>query len=573
MQEQLTHTTNHNVCATLEYCDNPAWYAVTALPPLSDISNKNATALMASLYANSVACDIVAQNPTIAHAVLQWSRSNSNSLQSQLEKNETLKQLLLSQTPWTLDATTNSRQLQQIATLLDSRRAAQLRHEAITLLSEMQNANGGWPWFKEMEPSFWMTLNILTGLSQLPQCDDTAITSTLTAMQQKALQYIDNQYVERNTKHIEQIDYYDICYLYVRSKYIQTPLDNRTQLVYRTQLDSLASQWHRLDYIEKAYAAMTFAREGRKEVASLILNSLREYATRTPEQGMFWANNRSSGYYHNSAIQVHCAIYDAFETIAPRREELDAMRQWLLLQKQTQSWGNTPSTLDATRILLTTGSNWLGNPNSPKTELQWGNTPLPPSSEIEQIMGYEKFVKQNSEVTPCDATIALTRHGEHPSWGAIYWQYDDTLSTIEAHGNNDIEVSRQYYVMRENRLQAIEHTALHMGDIVTVRLQFTTQRDMQYLTLTDSRPACFEPTQQLPQSHYGGNIWYYCVPSDAGTTFYIEHLPRGTYVIEYQVYVDRKGSYSASAATMQCYYAPQFTAHTAGAKVIVGNNP
>ena len=202
-----------------------------------------------------------------------------------------------------------------------------------------------------------------------------------------------------------------------------------------------------------------------------------------------------------------------------------------------------------------------------------GNTPLPPSSEIEQIMGYEKFVKQNSEVTPCDATITLTRHGEHPSWGAIYWQYDDTLSTIEAHGNNDIEVSRQYYVMRENRLQAIEHTALHMGDIVTVRLQFTTQRDMQYLTLTDSRPACFEPTQQLPQYLYGGNIWYYCVPSDAGTTFYIEHLPRGTYVIEYQVYVDRKGSYSASAATMQCYYAPQFTAHTAGAKVIVGNNP
>lgn len=94
---------------------------------------------------------------------------------------------------------------------------------------------------------------------------------------------------------------------------------------------------------------------------------------------------------------------------------------------------------------------------------------------------------------------------------------------------------------------------------------------MQFVTLTDSRPACFEPLRQLPDYDYADNTFYYRVPDDAATTFYIEHLTRGTHVIQYEVYVDRVGTYQAGIATVQSYYAPQYAAHTAGASVVIEN--
>lgn len=567
MQERMQNRTVASVRTVLEYCDNPAWYAVTALPSLATPLNNSATAVVASLYANRVACGIVTQNKIISQVLKQWSKTHSGALRSQLEQNETLKQILLSQTPWVLDAQNSTEQLQELASLLDTQRAMSLAHEAVKTLADMQSSDGGWAWFKEMQPSFWTTMNILAILSQLPQWGESEQDETIKTMELAALRYLDNEYVARHKTRDKSIDYYDLCYLYVRSAYLDVPLSGNTLALHQQQLDSLSSQWYRSDLIEKAYTAITMFRYGKQSVAEEIVNSLRQYATTTPSQGIFWANNRSNSYYNNSAIQAHCAIYEAFELVSPRTTELNAMRQWLLLQKQTQAWGNVPSTIDAVKILLTSGSNWLNE--GINTHINWGNKPLPNPHEKEVTLGYEKYMRNASEVDASDATLTLTQHSQHPSWGAIYWQYYDSIAHIQEQGNSEISLTREYYVEREGQLAPIATTALHQGDIVTVRIQFYTHRDMQYITLTDNRPACFEPVQQLPEYQSGGDIWYYQVPADASTQFYIDYLPRGTHIIEYQVYADRKGTYHAGIATLQSYYAPQYTAHTTSSEIIV----
>jgi hypothetical protein len=73
----------------------------------------------------------------------------------------------------------------------------------------------------------------------------------------------------------------------------------------------------------------------------------------------------------------------------------------------------------------------------------------------------------------------------------------------------------------------------------------------------------------LPQYRYSQGLWHYTVPGDAATTLYLDYLPRGVYVVEYKVYVDRVGEYQAGVATLQGYYAPQQVAHTQGAWIQV----
>ncbi len=569
MQKNVDKATLQNYRLVLEYCDNPAWYAITALPSLVEPANNSATSLMASLYANVVACAVIEQNKMVVDAIEHWQQtSHSKALVSPLTDNETLKQILLSQTPWILDAKNNTEQLQQIANLLNKKRAEQQVNNIVDELYKLQTESGAWSWFKDMYPSFYITLDIMSGLSRIAHWDNTS--EQIRKMIIKALNYLDAEYVHRNEKDTS-LRYEDLYYLYVRSAYQDIPITDTVLAIHRKQLKTLTTTWHQLDDIEKAYAAIVLYKYGYQKQAHEIVESLRQYATITAEQGMFWANNRSDNFYRYNAIRVHCAIYEAFEMIDSNVVELDAMRQWLLLQKQAQSWENVPSTLDAINILLTSGSNWISNKTEVAT-IKWGSTQLPEAVQADKIMGYEKYVRIGDEIDKTDATLIVEKHSDHPSWGAIYWQYYDKITEVKEQGNHQISLNRTFSVERNGAWVDASHNLLDVGDKILIRIEFYIDRDMQFMTLSDMRPACFEPIEQLPKYTYGDGLYYYQVPSDAGTNFYFDYIPRGTHVIEYEVYVDRRGSYQCGISTLQSMYAPQYIAHSAGVVFEVENN-
>lgn len=572
MLRQMDRTSLRNYRVTLEYCDNPLWYAVTALPALAEPSDNSSIVVMASLYANTVARGIVAQNPVIAEALDNWrntmkSGDGKTALTSQLENNPELKQLLMQQTPWVLEAVDDTERMRQIATLLDDERAAALCSDAVGKLQKMQHADGGWAWFEPMQSSFFVTLNVVEGLSRLSAWGETPNDERIALMRLHALSYLDKEFLRMNRHDSSSVGYDDLCYLYVRSRFADIPLTGGVLLLHKRKLEWVAENWSGYDDIRKAYAAVALHRYGFCNAARNIVASLREYAITTSAQGMYWADNRSSYFYRNSAVQTHCAIYEAFLTIDPKPQELDAMRQWLLMQKQTQAWGNVPSTLDAVTVLLTSGSDWLSEGQN--TRLVWGDVRLPEPSQEEQTFGYEKYARSGEAIVKSDAVVTLKGHAGHPSWGAIYWQYYDKTSAVEAHGSEQIRISRDYHVLRNGQLVPVEQTVLHVGDKVTVRLVLYLDRDMQFMTLTDTRPACFEPVEQLPAYDCGEAVCYYREPKDAVTSFYFDYLPKGTRVIEYDVYVDRAGHYQAGIANFQSYYAPQYTAHSAGDAFVV----
>lgn len=573
MERQMSRPSLRNNRVTLEYCDNPVWYAVAALPPLAEPLDNNAVTVMASLYANVAAHGIAAQNKTIADALREWKERAGRgekplAFVSQLEQNKELKQLLLQQTPWVLDAADNTARLSQLATLLDTDRSQRLAAAAVRRLQEMQLASGGWGWYEYMPPSFFITLNVLEGFSRLSVWGDMPYDADVADMEMKALQYVDNELVRsHNGQQPKAVSYDELCYLYTRSAYRDVPIAGAALSLHKQLINLVIAEWHTYSEIEKAYAAIALYRYGYEKEARAIIESLREYALTTSSQGMFWAHNRSRYFYRNSAVQVQCAIYSAFELIDPRTTELDAMRQWLLMQKQTQMWANVPSTLDAVTVLLTSGSDWVAEGRNAR--ITWGNTRLPEPVAVEQTLGYEKFVRSGDAINPSDARVVVDDHAAHPSWGALYWQYEDKVSAIEAQNSEQISVERNYFTRRDGVLVPVDAASLRVGDKVLVRMVLYIDRDMQYVTLTDSRPACFEPVEPLPQYECGEGICYYREPTDAVTAFHFDFLPRGKRVIEYEVYVDRAGMYQAGVATLSSYYAPQYTAHSAGASFTV----
>ena len=112
-------------------------------------------------------------------------------------------------------------------------------------------------------------------------------------------------------------------------------------------------------------------------------------------------------------------------------------------------------------------------------------------------------------------------------------------------------------------------TPLQIGDKVTVRLLVKSDNDMEYMHLKDMRASGFEPLQVLSGYQYKNRLRFYQSTKDIATHFFIDYLPKGNYVLEYDLIANQSGSFSNGITELQSVYAPEFSSHSSGERIII----
>lgn len=573
--------TAQNYRLTLEFTSNPAWYAVQALPVLSASESDNAVSWFAAYYANTLGMHISKAYPKVSAMIIMWKLKGgtSETLLSNLEKNQELKNVLLEETPWVLEAKNESEQKQKLALLFDLNRNQNLTRSAIEKLKELQTAQGGWSWFKGFYPSRSISQYILYGFNQLKALKAVEFTDEIRGMQAKAINYIDSEALRnfeqlkkynKDWRSLKTIPVPDLEYLYVRSTYTQYPQDAKIKEMTAFYTSVIEKNWTQFSLYERSLIVLLMQRGGKIAIVQDILKSYREHATVSDEMGMFWANNRAHVFMSQSATSVHTFIMNAFRIGGASATEMDNLKRWLLKQKQTQLWESTHATMDAVYALLSSGRDWFSEGN--KTKVFIGGKAIE-AAQTELGTGYFKELWSKSEITPQMAHVKIENSGNAPAWGALYWQYYEALDKIsKIDAALDVEkrlFKEQTDASGRNLVPITENSPLRVGDKVVVRLTVRTDRNLEFVHLKDMRAAAFEPVEQLSGTKWQGGTIYYQTSKDASTNFYFDTLPRGTYVFEYGVSVTRTGSYSNGITTIQCMYASEFTSHTAGIKINV----
>ena len=286
--------------------------------------------------------------------------------------------------------------------------------------------------------------------------------------------------------------------------------------------------------------------------------------------GVYWPNNRANVFMSQSAISVHTFIMDAFKIVGATDDEMNNLKKWLLKQKQTQLWESTHATADAVYALLSSGSDWFSVDGT--TQVTLGNKLVEPESS-ELGTGYFKEAWSRTEITPDMGNVSITHKGNSPSWGALYLQYFEDMDRIQK-SDGSLDIEKMMFVEETTpegqRLMSIsDESPLKVGDKVVVRLTVRSDRDMEFIHIKDLRASSLEPVTQVSGIKWQNGLIYYQTSTDASTNFYFDNLPKGTYVLEYSVYVTRRGSYSSGIATIQSMYAPEFTSHTESSRVEV----
>lgn len=550
---------NHDGRLTLEYADNPAWYAASALPSMQQTA-ETATAHIVNYYVATVASRIVADNQEIADAIAAWQKSP---LKSRLEQNADLKTIALDNTPWSRRAETETDMMAHIADIADPATVQYRQQRALTALNDLQRPDGGFEWFRGCRSSIWTTEEVLNLFGYLNEMGyypaDDAIAQQIV---KRAVEYCDNYYNKMSKREgatRKSVIASASDYIFIRSMLpVAAPADS-IKWIADGVIDMAASGWGDYSIMGKAKAAILPANSGRNDVARNIVESLRQFARKSGDRGTYWDIDGID------KVTLASTALKALNKANPDDPMIDDVRHWLLLAKETQCWGGATKACDAINALLTAGKNWTAAVRK-APQIKVGNVKI----DTDAATPYFGYIRRSIDMKRNDGSISIRRDKGCPAWGAVYCQYNAPADSVKSHANADIRIEKQFYVYNSaNTLRPDATTEFAVGDRIQVRLTIRSERDLDFVALTDNRGACFEPADQLSVYEWQDGTGSYRETRDSATNIFFSHISKGTYVITYDVYANNAGTYTSGIASLQCQYAPALTSHSAGATLTV----
>ena len=541
---------------TIEYTNNPAWLMIQALPTLGQPYDDCAVSQAVSLYANSIAKHIIDQNPRVKTVFAQWQREpgDQTSLTSQLAKNQELKDLVLSETPWVADADDETEQRHRLADFFDENLMAQRLSSATEKLSKLQLGNGAWSWWPGMDGSFYMTVEISEMLVRLQQLTGQQTRQT-ERMLDRSFRYIGKEIVEmvQEMKRAEKKGHRQVFPSFKALQWLyMCKLDGRelpddVQQANSYLVNLLKKDTKNQTIYEKAMSAIILD-------SPLYIKSLKEYTVYKEEMGRYYDTPRAGYSWRDYRIPTQVAAIEALQRQAPQDSvTVSEMCRWLLQQKRTQAWDTPLNSVNAVYAFLTGTPGALSPQQAPAT-LTLDGQPLA-TSEATAGLGYVK----SSQPYQGQQVFAAVKTSQGTSWGAVYAQFMQSMADISQSGS-ELSVKREVLTGSSLSPLTAQSAPLKVGDRITVRITIEADRDLDFVAVSDRRAACMEPVRQL--SGYQGNFLqgYYTTPRDHVTNYYFDRLRKGRHVLETEYYVDREGQYLTGTCTAECSYAPEYRA-------------
>ena len=549
---------------TVEHVAEPIYFALQALPSLTAPTRNDVLSVASAYYGGRVAYHIAHKYPEVVKTLCSSSLEEGEKDElSPLAKNQQLSDILLNETPWMLEAQQQKASRQRLASLFSEMEQEQRRMTMLAALSARQHEDGSFGWFPGMHGSVWMTTEVATLFVRLG-----AIIGNLPVPERQVLDRAMSFLGKEMHKEVEvlrkqkqpSLSLSKLRYLYIYIMYKGKENDDVHYL-----LSLLKKQADTFDREERALAAIVLQQSGEEKQARTLMPRLHELLRHS--DGMYLAYPGGSFVSIDRKVETHVNLMEAVRTVEPKETGLLAkMAEWLIQQKRTQEWERPVQSADAIYALVQTPQPPLGGAPSEWRGIiaydnQTRNLHLPLKGD-----GGSAYVRERIEPISKAKTLTIEQHngeasllggrfggGLGLSWGAVYAQYQMPASEVESH--------REGMTIRRE-IPSSSGEGMGKGT-VHVRYTITADRDYEYVCLRAPRPAAAEPVQQLSGYHWQDGLGYYQAMHDASTEYFMDRLPRGTYVIEEDWLVSRDGSFLLPPARLTCLYAPEYQSQTA----------
>lgn len=568
---------------TIEAAGNPAWFAVQALDYMANIEREDALSYATALYANAIGKSIISSNSDIQNAIMLWKNSPAEDiLRSPLEKNEELKNITLSESPWMAEAQNDTKQKQRLARFLDTNNLNNSISYFTIELASLQNEDGGFSWFKGGYTNTYITQRIAVLLARMKHLAGNNTNSETERILDKAMGYLHHDMHSIYLQEIKDSDFasrpvgsHIINYLYICAISEATiPADMLE--AYNRYLSKLGNELSfKLSVPEKAMCAIILSKAGQKSNAARFLKSLQEYE-QADSFGNLYFPSASHTYIagnNDSPVNIQSLVIEACSECGASEDETEALKSWLVTQKKSTHWGDPVASANAVHALTAYGNtNLSGNKN---IKIRLGRKVIFDSSISKAQEAVTGYFKQTFTGKDADANrLYIEKEGNSQAWINVYARYDMPMEKVEEKGAG-FSISKQMFVRRISNGQPVlipvEETTPETGDLIVSRLVITNEQTTDFVAVKDMNPGCGEKTEQLSGYRNISGTRCYVENKDASTTYFFERLPEGRYVIENEFRLSRSGRYSSGIAVVQSVYAPEYSAHSTSETIDINN--
>ena len=559
---------------TIEMTTNPVWMAIKALPAVYRSQSESAIQMARNFYITSGTSQMLSDYPKIQRVLKVWEKSQPGALKSSLHKNEELRNLLLSETPWEKVAADEELQRGVLLEMLNPNFTSQQMQMALSDLESQQLESGAFSWRPGMRASYYFTLQTAFYLSKtlhMKTVEQSGAKSIVT----KALRYLKDEVEVKYQRMLEyNMDTTDYVTSSAMMRYFMVQHAVNNQYKPASEAEKFyfrhARRYQEMALQQFVLSGYLAAYYGHDEYARLVIDRLRERAVVDEEKGIFWRTNRMGWQWDEAPVATQALIIQYFQLMKQPQDEIEAMKLWLIRQKQGQAWRDQDASLMAIDALLNTGRNWLKRSSPVKIKV---GRQIIKTDDMAGEAGSGYFKKSLGKPTPFMKEVYVANPGEVPVWGAVYHSFTEDFANIEP-AQDEMSVNRKIYKVREtakgSKLETISNeTNLKPGDRLRIKITVSSNRELDYVWIKSPHAACMEPLDQMSGYTWDGGLSYYGESHDNGRRFFIDRLNNGTYVLSYDVFVVRAGKFSAGPVEIQSAYAPEFGAHTGGYRVIV----
>ena len=563
---------------TVEYTNHPAWLAVMALPSLGQPDNDDAISLSSAYYALSLGGWVAKSYPRISEVCRAWQAQggDSETLWSQLQKNPELRNIVLSETPWLDEAGNEAEQRRMLTTLFDLNTLQARTAVYLDKLSALQRPDGGWSWYPGMSGSRYVTTSVVEMLLRLNHLTDGAYDSEINRNISRGMDYLSEDMMkeykrmkEAEAKGGEHLlpSEMTLHYLYLQTLYGKN-LSKAEQAAFSYFLDKLEQLSSRLSIYGKAASAYVLFRAGRQERGHTFLQSCLEYSVHTSELGRYYDTDIADYSWADYRIPTQTMVIEACRALGVADSTVAPFQQWLLKQKQVQTWDTPLNSVNAVYALLDGRGEWLAA-SEPAT-LKLDKQVITPEGAT-TALGYVKQTIALRDGEKAPKKLVVDQQAEHLSWGAVYAQYLEELDEVDRH-TAGLSIERRLLVRRlvdgkEEWQEVKPDDVLAVGDRVISRLIIHADRDLDFVQIEDKQAACMEPGVVLSGYRWDNGEGYYRVVKDASVRYFADHFRKGVHTFSMEYTLTAPGTYRMGIATVQSAYAPELNAHS-GSDVI-----
>jgi uncharacterized protein YfaS (alpha-2-macroglobulin family) len=553
---------------TLEIVSNPLWYVVQAIPDYQPPQKDNALQWMNYYYIQSMAFHIVKENPEIEAVFKQWQMNAPEELESELFQNPELKKVMIEETPWLLNAENQSQRKKAIARLFDENNLQNQLQTALQKLQEMQKPNGGFGWIDGMKTSPWISAQIASSLGQLLESGilDLEKDHKVKNIIRQLVKYLDEELeiaYQKATK--DESKYYSnkAALLMARSCFLDFAPLKKSDQAFVFFLNKWKEKMHQKSISERMKLARVLWKSNQKEESLELIAAIQDIALTDESGGIYWRD-----FQQYESVSQQAEMIALFELTNQESKWIEGAKLWLLEQKRANDWGNSTATARACLSMINQAPQLSKSPKvyinlNGKEQLIGGNAGT----------GYFKQNFKGKEIEEVLRNLTIRQEGEGMIFGALYDQYFEKMSEIESHAGG-VKINKKIFVVKINEeeqalLPIDEGAQINLGDRVLVRMTLSNEQSMDFVHLRDYLPAGFENQDPLSAYRWQGNVSYYQSPGDLATDYYIPHLPKGKFVIEYELNATISGKLNSGPAEIQSLYAPEFGGHSAGEMIEV----